>query len=80
MNPTAWVSPIPMIESPADNKDWKGKAGFFWGATSLAVLVWAYFRLPECKGRSYRGLDVLFERRVPANKFASEIVDEEDES
>jgi hypothetical protein len=30
--------------------------------------------------RSYRELDILFERRVAAKKFRSEIVDEEDES
>jgi SP family general alpha glucoside:H+ symporter-like MFS transporter len=44
------------------------------------ILIWAYFRLPECKGRSYRELDILFERRLPASKFRQEVVDEEDES
>lgn len=61
-------------------QDWKGKAGFFWGASSLMILIWAYFRLPECKGRSYRELDILFERGVPAKGFKDAIVDEEDES
>lgn len=60
--------------------DWKGKAGFFWGASSLMILVWAYFRLPECKGRSFRELDILFERRIPARQFKLTVVDEEDES
>lgn len=66
INPTAW--------------GWAGKAGFFWGATGLATAIWAYFRLPECKGRSYRELDILFARRVPARKFRLTVVDEEDES
>ena len=68
---------VPLAES--DSWDWKGKAGFFWGAFSFMILIWAYFRLPECKGRSYRELDILFERRIPARKFKETIVDEEDE-
>lgn len=44
------------------------------------VLLWAFFRLPECKGRSYRELDVLFERKVPARKFKkTEVAEDEDE-
>jgi len=81
MNPTAWARIFTAFKGPKLIKqDWKGKAGFFWGASSLMILIWAYFRLPECKGRSYRELDILFERRTPAKKFRSEIVDEEDES
>lgn len=60
--------------------NWKGKAGFFWGVPSLLMFIWAYFRLPECKGRSYRELDILFERRIPARKFKETIVEEEDDS
>jgi SP family general alpha glucoside:H+ symporter-like MFS transporter len=40
--------------------------------------LWAYFRLPEMKGRSYRELDILFERKVSARKFSkTEVSDEE---
>lgn len=45
------------------------RVGFFWGGTSLIVLVWAFFRLPETKGRSFEQLDVLFARKVPARRF-----------
>ncbi|KAK7416189.1 hypothetical protein QQX98_005386 [Neonectria punicea] len=55
MNPTAW--------------NLSGYTGFFWGGTSLIVLVWAFFRLPETKDRSYEQLDVLFANRVPARHF-----------
>ena len=55
LNPTAW--------------NWRGKAGFFWAGTCALCLLWAYFRLPEPKGRTYAELDVLFERRVSARKF-----------
>ena len=35
----------------------------------VGVWVWTYFRLPECKGRSFRELDILFEHRISARKF-----------
>lgn len=61
MNPTAWNA--------------SGKTGFFWGGTALLTFIWAYFRLPECKGRTYEELDILFARKVSARKFSSEHVD-----
>lgn len=61
MNPTAW--------------NWLGKAGFFWGGTAFIVFVWAYFRVPEIKGRTYEELDILFANRVSARDFAKAHVD-----
>lgn len=61
LNPSAW--------------DWRGKAGFFWGSFCILSLLWAIFRLPECKGRTFAELDVLFERRVNARKFKRYDVD-----
>jgi SP family general alpha glucoside:H+ symporter-like MFS transporter len=66
LNPTAW--------------NWKGRAAFFWAGSAFLTLVWAYFRLPECRGRSYRQLDILFERRISARKFSETEVHEEDDS
>lgn len=43
------------------------------------AFVWAYFRLPETKGRSFRELDILFERRVPSRKFKETVIQETDE-
>jgi MFS transporter, SP family, general alpha glucoside:H+ symporter len=37
--------------------------------------IYTFFRIPEPTGRSYAELDLLFERRVPARKFASTQVD-----
>ena len=48
-------------------------------ASATMVLIWAIFRLPECKGRSYRELDVLFERKVPARKFKQTVVAEDED-
>ena len=47
----------------------KGKAGFVAAAFTLCMLVWAFFRLPETKGRTYEELDVLFDQKVPARQF-----------
>lgn len=55
--------------------NWKGKSGFFWAGTSACVAVWSYFRLPETKGRTYEELDLLFDRKISARKFASTRVD-----
>lgn len=57
--------------------DWalKGYTGFFWGTTALCTFVWAYFRLPESKGRSFEDLDILFAREVKARRFKGYEVD-----
>jgi SP family general alpha glucoside:H+ symporter-like MFS transporter len=47
----------------------KGKTGFFWAGTSLVFFVWTFFRLPECKGRTYEELDVLFANKVKTREF-----------
>lgn len=52
-----------------DAWDWRGKSGFFWGALCTCCLIWAFFRIPEPKGRSYAELDILFERRVRTREF-----------
>ncbi|KAJ5493954.1 hypothetical protein N7463_010041 [Penicillium fimorum] len=54
-----------------DAWNWRGKAGFFWGGLCLLCFVWAFFRLPEPRGRTYAEMDALFEQHVPARKFAS---------
>jgi MFS transporter, SP family, general alpha glucoside:H+ symporter len=65
VNPTAW--------------NWRGYAGFFWGGCATCVYIWAFFRLPETKDRTFHELDILFAKEVPARKFASTNVDEFDE-
>lgn len=37
--------------------------------------IYSFSRLPETKDRTFEELDVLFEKRVPARKFASTNVD-----
>lgn len=55
--------------------DWGARSAFFWAGACFVCLVWTFFRLPEPKGRTYAELDVLFENKVSARKFASTPVD-----
>jgi SP family general alpha glucoside:H+ symporter-like MFS transporter len=57
---------------------------FFWAGFNIAFTIYLYFRLrkssiqrldsfflAETKGRTFHDLDLLFERKVPARRFAS---------
>lgn len=66
LNPTAW--------------NLSGYMTFFWAGTSFLTLIWAYFRLPETKDRSYEELNMLFAKKVPARQFKNYEVDVFDES
>lgn len=61
MNPTQW--------------NMKGYTGFFWGTTAMLTWIWAFFRLPETKNRTYEELDRLFARNTPTWKFETAVVD-----
>ncbi|KAH7007688.1 putative transporter [Ilyonectria destructans] len=61
MNPSAW--------------NWKGLTGFFWFGFAFLTVVWAFFRQPETKGRSYEELDLMFEAKLPTRKFKKYHVD-----
>jgi len=56
-----------------------GKCGYVWAGTGFVCLVMAYFYLPEMKGLSYREIDILFKRRIPARKWKETIVDIQDD-
>ncbi|RDW59301.1 sugar porter family MFS transporter [Aspergillus mulundensis] len=47
----------------------EGRIGFIYGGFSVLALVWAFFVVPELKGRSLEELDELFENRVSTLKF-----------
>jgi MFS transporter, SP family, general alpha glucoside:H+ symporter len=65
----------PRMLNESDGWGWGAKGGFFWAGCGVLCITWAYFRLPEPKGRTYGELDVLFEDRVSARKFAKTKVD-----
>ncbi|OAL49126.1 maltose permease MAL61 [Pyrenochaeta sp. DS3sAY3a] len=62
LNPGAW--------------NWGAKTGFFYAGTCFCCFLWAFFRLPEPKGRTYAELDILFEKRVSARHFKDTVVDQ----
>lgn len=65
---------IPYMINPAE-ANMQGKLGYFFGGLGVFCLIWAYFRIPETKGRTYEELDILFERKIPARKFKGYQVD-----
>ncbi|KAL6409281.1 Maltose permease MAL31 [Ilyonectria robusta] len=56
--------------------NWGAKSGLFWAAWCLIIFIWAFFRLPETKDRTYGELDLLFKHEVNTRKFASTQVDQ----
>lgn len=64
----------PYVLNPTEG-NWKGKSAFLAAAFNLFCATWAYFRLPECKGRTYEELDILFSKGLKAREFASYNID-----
>jgi len=56
-----------------------GKCGYVWAGTGFFCFVVAYFFLPEMKNRSYREIDILFTRKVPARQWTKTVVDVQDD-
>jgi SP family general alpha glucoside:H+ symporter-like MFS transporter len=57
LNPLAW--------------NWRGKACFFCALLNAFCFLYCYFRLPETWGLNFHELDILFEKRADARKFAT---------
>ena len=62
-----------------DYGNMRGKCGYVWGATGFLCLVTAYFHLPEMKNRSYREIDIMFRRRLPARQWRKTTIDDEED-
>ncbi|KAJ5150936.1 uncharacterized protein N7482_010188 [Penicillium canariense] len=78
-----YVAEIPMIylaSQMLNGTGWNlaGKCGYVWGSTACVCWMMAYFFLPELKNRSYREADILFNRKVPARKFKTTVIDVRD--
>ena len=58
----------PYLMSPTEI-NLRGYTGFLGGGCTFLVVVWAFFCLPEMKGRSFEELDILFARKVKARRF-----------
>lgn len=55
--------------------DWGAKSGFFFGGIMGISLVWAYFRVPETKNRTFAEVDILFKNKIKARDFHKAKVD-----
>ena len=66
-----------LLNSSAWN--WQNYAGFFWAGICFLCIIYTYFRILEPRGRTFAEPDLLFERNVPARKFATTQVDTFDE-
>ncbi|KAL3469087.1 general substrate transporter [Aspergillus californicus] len=64
----------PYILNPTAG-NWKGKCGFLTGGILVVCFVWAFFRLPEMRGRTYEELDILFSMNLSAREFKNQPVD-----
>lgn len=78
-----YVAEIPMIylaSKMLNSTGWNlaGKCGYVWGGTATVCWIMAYFFLPELKHRSYREIDILFNRKVPARQFKKTVLDIKD--
>ncbi|KAL2858447.1 general substrate transporter [Aspergillus pseudoustus] len=58
----------PYILNPTKG-NWKGKTGLLTGGIIILFWIWAYFRLPETKNRTFEELDILFSKSLKAKEF-----------
>ena len=56
-----------------------GKSGYVWAATALICTVLSWIWIPEMKNRSFREIDILFQRRIQARKWKRTAVDINDD-
>ncbi|KAL2856505.1 general substrate transporter [Aspergillus pseudoustus] len=64
----------PYILNPTAG-NWKGKCGFLTGGILVVCFFWAFFRLPEMRGRTFEELDILFARGLSAREFKHQPID-----
>jgi SP family general alpha glucoside:H+ symporter-like MFS transporter len=64
--------------NPEDG-DLGGLCGYVWAGTALICLVLSYFYIPEMKGRSYREIDIMFNRKIPARQWKKTTIDMHDD-
>ncbi len=64
-----WTFTLPyLLNAPYANLG--SKVGFIFGSLAVAATLYAYFFIPECKGRTLDEIDKLFNDGVSLRKFA----------
>ncbi|OCF43453.1 hypothetical protein I317_02753 [Kwoniella heveanensis CBS 569] len=61
---------VPYIQQ-AQYGNLQGQITYIFGGFSVVAVVLVYFFLPELKGRTLEELDMLYEAKIPARKFAN---------
>jgi len=56
-----------------------GKSGYVWAGTAFVCTAMSWIWIPEMKHRSFREIDILFTRHVPARKWKQTVVDINDD-
>ncbi|KAK8038284.1 alpha-glucosides permease MPH2/3 [Apiospora phragmitis] len=64
-----------MLNDSSDAWNWGAQTGLFYFGLCGLWAVWIFFFLPETKNRTFGELDYLFQKRIPARKFATAPVD-----
>ncbi|KAI6782355.1 uncharacterized protein J7T54_008441 [Emericellopsis cladophorae] len=57
-----------------DQGNLQGKVGFVFGGLGVLATVWAWFYVPELKGRTFDEIDTMFQARVPPHKMGSYVL------
>lgn len=66
---------IPYLVNP-DEANLGGKVGFIFGGLAAIGTVWAWFYIPETKGRTVDEIDILFEKGVAPRHFAKTSIED----
>jgi len=61
---------VPYMVNP-DKANLKGKVGFVFSGASAIATVWAFFSVPELKGRTFDEIDYMFKTRVQPRAMGS---------
>jgi MFS family permease len=72
----SWVSSYcsPYFINP-EALNWGPKYFYVWASSNLILAVFAFFCVPETRGRSLEQIDEFFDKGVPARKFKDYITD-----
>lgn len=63
-----WSFVLPYLFNP-DKANLGAKVAFIFGGCSVLSLVYLWFELPETAGRTYKELDEMFMKKIPARQF-----------
>lgn len=58
-----------MLNTPYGNL--KSKVGFIYGSMAFCALVFTFFFVPECKGKSLEEIYLMFMEKVPIRQFGT---------